>query len=70
MNFNNDITEIHSTAQALPMKCPSGSARMIYQLWQSSCRKWEGKKKVVVEICGGIKKKRRYVYNIFITNHK
>ena len=30
------ITEIYSTAQPLPMKCPS--ARMIYQLWQPSCR--------------------------------
>ena len=38
MNFRNDITEIHSTAQALPLKCPSGSGRMIYQLWQPSCR--------------------------------
>ena len=38
MNFGNDITKIHSTAQALPVKCPSGSARMIYQLWQPSCR--------------------------------
>ena len=38
MNFGNDITEIHFTAQALPMKCPSGSGRMIYQLWQPSYR--------------------------------
>ena len=38
MNFGNGITGIHSTAQALPVKCPSGSAWMIYQLWQSSCR--------------------------------
>ena len=37
MNFGNDITKIHSTAQALPVKCPSGSARMIYQLWNPSC---------------------------------
>ena len=37
MNFSNDITEIHSTAQALPVKCPSGSAWMIYQLWNPSC---------------------------------
>ena len=38
MNFGNDITEIHSTAQALPVKYPGGSARMIYQLWQPSCQ--------------------------------
>ena len=38
INFGNDITEIHSTTQALPVKCPSGSAWMIYQLWQPSCR--------------------------------
>ena len=37
-----------------------------WQLWQSHCRKWEGKKKVVSEIWGGIKKK-CYVHNIFIT---
>ena len=42
MNFGNDITEIHFTAQALPMKCPSGSGRMIYQLWQPSYRKLQG----------------------------
>ena len=28
MNFSNGITEIHSTAQALPVKCSSGSALM------------------------------------------
>ena len=28
MNFDNGITKIHSVAQALPMKCSSGSARM------------------------------------------
>ena len=28
MNFGNGITEIHSTTQALPMKCSSGSAQM------------------------------------------
>ena len=28
MNFGNGITEIHSTAQALPVKCSSGSALM------------------------------------------
>ena len=33
MNFGNDIIEIHSTVQPLPVKCSSGSARMIYQLW-------------------------------------
>ena len=38
INFGNDITEIHSTTQALPVKYPSGSAWMIYQLWQPSCR--------------------------------
>ena len=76
MNFGNGIVEIHSTAQPLPVKCPSESAWMIYQLWQSSCRncrelrrekiwivatklpKMGGKKKVVAEIWGGIKKKK------------
>ena len=28
MNFGNGITEIHSIAQALPVKCSSGSALM------------------------------------------
>ena len=47
MNFGNGITEIHSTAQALPLKCSSGSARMIYELWQPSyqnCRELRRKK--------------------------
>ena len=62
MNFGNDITGIHSTAQARPMKCPMGVPKWFtncsnqvakivgnwrerkYELWQLSCRKWEGKK--------------------------
>ena len=28
MNFGNGITDIHSTTQAPPVKCSSGSARM------------------------------------------
>ena len=39
MNFGNGITEIHSTTQALPVKCSSGSAlNEIYQLWQPNYR--------------------------------
>ena len=44
-----------------------GNFFFFWQLWQCHCRKWEGKKIVVVEIWGGIKKKKCYVHNIFIT---
>ena len=71
MNFSNDITEIHLTAQALPVKYPSESAWMIYQFMncdnQVAENGKEKKKIVVAEIWGGIKKKECYVHNIFTT---
>ena len=60
MNFDNSITEIHSIAQALPMKCSSGSARMRFTNCGNQVAENGTKKKkriVVVEIWGGIKKK-------------
>ena len=54
MNFGNGIIKIHSTAQALPVKCSSGSAFVATKL-----PKMGGKKKriVVAEIWELIKKK-------------
>ena len=43
-----------------------GVKKKNWQLRQSHYRKWEGKKKVVSEICEGIKKK-YYIQNIFTT---
>ena len=60
-NCGNDIVEI-------------GGKKILWQLWQCHCRKWEGKKKSGCRNLGGIKKKKKvlrtqYFYNIFTTNH-
>ena len=36
-----------------------GGKKILWQLWQCHCLKWEGEKKVVAEIWGGIKKKKK-----------
>ena len=42
MNFDNEIIEIHVLPSSCPWSAPPvharGSARIVYQLWQSSCR--------------------------------
>ena len=71
MNFDNSITEIHSIAQALPMKCSSGSARMRFtncgnQVAENGRKKRE--KELWLQKSGEeLKKKKCYVHNIFTT---
>ena len=72
MNFGNEITKIHVLSSSCPWSAlvhAKGSARMVYQLWQPSCRKWFEKKKKELWLpksWGGIKKKIKcYIHNIF-----
>ena len=70
MNFGNDIIEIHSTVQPLPVKCSSGSARIRF----SNCgnqvgkivRNWEERKYELWQpSCQKWKKKKFVVVEIY-----
>ena len=68
----NGIAEIGEKKKLLQLVCDNAIAeiggKILWQLWQCHCRKWEEKKIVVAEIWEGIKKK-CYVHNIFTTSH-
>ena len=83
MNFGNEITEILVLSKLYPWSAPMharGSARMVYQLWQPSCRNCRELRREKIWIVaikllkmGGIKKKvlrPQYFYNIFTKNYR
>ena len=73
LNFGNHITEIPAAQTCWPKTnwgnaiTEIGEKKILWQLWQCHCRKWEEKKLMVAKIWGGIKKKKCYVHNIFTT---
>ena len=67
MNFGNGITEIHSIAQALPVKCSSGSDRMRFTNCGNQVVENGRKKKLWLPKSMEELKKKCYVHNIFTT---
>ena len=77
LNFGNGIIEIPADRET---NCGNtiaeiGKKKILWQLWQCHCRKWEGKKNSGCwNHMWGIRKKKvlrlQYFYNIFITNHR